>query len=290
MLKIKKQPDVLIVLKPENADAARLGHDIHAWLSDRGCRPRLLENRIDTLPKDSPRPDLVLVLGGDGTMLEVARYFVDSPMPLVGIKFGKVGFLTELKAQHWKKGLQAMLDGKMTLLKRMAVHYQILRQGDSVHQGYAVNDVVLNRGALARVISFYLSADEQEIGHVRADGLIISTPMGATGYAVSAGGPLIHPELDSILITPISPFLCNFPPLILPQYMNVFVTVNPETADAHLTIDGQLGMPLERGDVLSIRSVSDGVHFARMNADAYFMRLRGRGFIQEYSGLDNILL
>lgn len=276
---------ILIVAKPRQQEAARLAGGIARWLEERGCTTRIVATGGDASADEALLPaDLVVVLGGDGTMLEVARRFVACPVPLAGINFGKVGFLAELPVTEWKKGLKTFLAGEAALLRRMALHWRVLRNGREASAGVAVNDVVVSRGALSRVITLDVSVDDQKMCRVRADGLIISSPLGVSGYAVSAGGPLIHPELDVLTVTPICPFLCNFPPVVLPYPMTVRAAVQPEAMETYLTIDGQQGVTLESGDSIEVQGVPGGVHFARLRPDNYFQRLRTRGFVQEYSG------
>ncbi|MEG2171734.1 MAG: NAD(+)/NADH kinase, partial [Desulfovibrionaceae bacterium] len=219
----------------------------------------------------------------DGSMLGVARHFVDNPVPLIGVNFGKVGFLADVNALQWEAGLNAFLTGKACLLKRMALRWHLVRAGQTVQEGVAINDVVISRGSLSRVIMLDVSTDTCPICRVRADGLIIASPMGASGYSVSAGGPLVFPELNALTITPICPFLCNFPPMVLPYPLQVRVVVQSDYTETHLTIDGQEGMPLLHGDIVVVQGVPEGIHFARLHAESYFLRLKARGFIEEHT-------
>ncbi len=277
MLDMQTPLHILIVAKPRQREAARLAEGIALWLEERGCTTHIVEAGGDASSSEALFPaDLVVVLGGDGTMLEVARSFVAHPVPLTGINFGKVGFLAELSIAEWKKGLETFLTGKADLLRRMALHWRVLRDGREAAIGMAVNDVVISRGALSRVITLDISVDEQKMCRVRADGLIISSPLGVSGYAVSAGGPLIHPELDVLTVTPICPFLCNFPPVVLPYPMTVRAAIQPEAMETYLTIDGQQGVPLEGGDCIEVQGVPGGVHFARLRPNDYFQDARLR--------------
>lgn len=271
---------VLIVHKPQQ-QAAALAQNIHTWLAEHSCESTVLQAG-DGKAYQSRGEQLVVVLGGDGTMLGVARHFVDNPVPLIGVNFGKVGFLADVYASQWEEALRGFLTGKACILKRMALRWHVIRQGATVHTGVAVNDVVLNRGSLSRVISLDVSTDNCHICRVRADGLIISSPMGASGYSVSAGGPLVFPELNALTITPICPFLCNFPPMVLPCPMQIQAVVQSDYT-THLTLDGQEGLPLQQGDTVRVEGVPEGIYFARMNSESYFTRLKGRGFIEEHT-------
>lgn len=286
---------ILVVVKPDNFPAAQLAGDISRWLQERQCRVDVLEGGGARADFRHCMPDLALVLGGDGTLLGVARGFVDSPRPLLGLNFGKVGFLAELHAKDWKEGLTRVLDGRCHVTRRMALGWRVLREGQAVHEGHAVNDVVISRGALSRVISLDVSAVEpcggeegggvQHICMVRADGLIISSPLGSSGYAVSAGGPLVSPALNTLTIMPICPFLCNFPPIVLPHPYVVRAVVQPGSVETFLTLDGQEGVALESGDTVEVFGLPESVHMVRLEKGVYFKRLKGRGFIEEYSGV-----
>lgn len=273
---------VLVVHKPI-AQATALAQKMRLWLEARNCRASVAQSGTGHVAYETLGAQLVVVLGGDGSMLGVARHFVDSPVPLIGVNFGKVGFLADVSVDHWEEGISAFLAGSTCVLKRMALRWQIVRDGQLVHKGVAINDAVINRGSLSRVICLDVGTGSTSICKVRADGLIISSPMGSSGYAVSAGGPLIYPALNALTITPICPFLCNFPPMVLPHPMQVRATVLPESTETHLTIDGQEGLALRHGDTLCVDGVPEGIHFSRLSADGYFSRLKARGFIEEHA-------
>lgn len=274
---------VLVIYKPNQPEAASLAQDISCWLGQQGCVPTIMQAGYGKVAYEDFGAQLVVVLGGDGSMLEVARHFVRQPVPLIGVNFGKVGFLADVYAPRWKEGLTAFLEGKTCLLKRMALQWRLLRRGTCIEKGVAVNDVVLARGGLSRVTTLDVSVDDQDICQVRADGLIISSPMGASGYTVSAGGPLVYPDIDALTVTPICPFLCNFPPIVLPYPMTVRAVLLSDSTETHLTIDGQVGHPLLTGDLVEVQGVPQGIHFARLRSEGYFMRLKARGFIEEHA-------
>ncbi len=271
---------ILVVTKMHNANALKLAKDISVWLLSLGHEVFLPKNIADIQNVKPKGIHLGIVLGGDGTMLGVARQFVDKPIPLVGINFGRVGFLAELESDNWQKGLAALLGGRHSLVKRMALGWQVYRDNALIYGGYAINDAVLNRGAMSRVISLDVSVHTELIGRLRADGLIVSSPVGSTGYAVSAGGPLVHPANNTLLVTAICPYLCNFPAMVLPHTMPVRITLNQSSTETFLTIDGQESYPLVTHDIIEIFSIPDAVHFIRLENDRYFTPLRERGFIQ----------
>ncbi len=272
--------NILVVAKVHNIGALRLATDISEWLLGLGHKVYSPENIANIQKFKQHEFHLGIVLGGDGTMLGVARAFVGSPIPLVGINFGRVGFLADLDSENWQDGLSTVLSGQHLLVKRMALGWQVYRDNGLVYSGHAINDVVLNRGAMSRVISLDVSVDTELIGKLRADGIIVSSPVGSTGYAVSAGGPLVHPANNTLLITAICPYLCNFPAMVLPQSMPVRITLNQSSTETFLTIDGQEVYPLVTNDIIEIFCIPEAVHFIRIPEDRYFTPLRERGFIQ----------
>src|SRR6056297_471109 len=207
-----------IVTGGRNGQAAELGVEVREWLEDRGVSVRLIINEHDRETLDlGPGPlDLLLVLGGDGTMLGVARKIRGQPIPLLGINFGTLGFLTEGCPSEWRGLLEEILEGRYSLSERVLLEFRVFREDWVVHQGSVVNELVLNRGCMAKLIRVNLWYGADHLGAIRADGLIVSTPTGSTGYSVSAGGPLVYPELDVFVITPICPFLHAFRPMVLP--------------------------------------------------------------------------
>lgn len=289
---------ILVVVKPDNFAAAQLSGKIASWLRERQCSVEVVEGGGAKPDLKQYSPDLTVVLGGDGTLLGVARCFVELPRPLLGLNFGKVGYLAELHAKDWEEGLTRVLDGRCHVTQCMALGWRVLRDDHVMHEGRAVNDVVISRGALSRVISLDVSAVsvrddasvEQHICMVRADGLIISSPLGSSGYAVSAGGPLVSPELNTLTIMPICPFLCHFPPIVLPHPHVVRAVVQSGSIETFLTMDGQEGVALEHGDTVEIFGLPQSVHLVRLERGVYFKRLKGRGFIEEYSGSTTVRL
>lgn len=279
---------VLLVSKAGHEEAYSLAATIRDWLHTKGAEGLLLVGTLDTekLRHMAEGADLVCVLGGDGTFIGAARRLVGRHTPLVGINFGRLGFLTAIGAEDWEPLLQQCLDGTLKVKPRMALAWELERGGKSIASGNAVNDLVLARGALARVISLHLSLsdgeDVQPIGWVRSDGIIVSTPQGSSAYSFSAKGSLVHPSLSCLHVTAISPFLNSLPPLVLPGENTLHFALEPKALDVHLTIDGQEALALCGNDKMHIRSVPDGVYCVSPGKDTYFSTLCRRGFIREF--------
>ena len=277
----EKKPSILLIVKPHLEEASVLAKEIHAWVEARNyavCRVQADEDYAVLLSK---RFALVVVLGGDGTLLDAARCFVPCPTPLLGINFGKVGFLAESHSAEWREILALALDGRMLVLERMALAYEVIRDARPVFSGFAVNDVVLNRGSTARVINLDIAVQEFALCRIRADGLIIASPQGCSGYGASAGGPLVHPDIHALSLVPICPYFCNFPPLLLPYPQEVRVTLPNNSTEVYLTADGQAGYSLRADDRILVRGILGGVQFVRRSRFGYLSRLKARGFLAD---------
>ena len=281
----KKNPSVLLIIKPRLEAASRLAEKIHDWLEEKNCAVYRVQADEEYSGLLAGSFSFVVVLGGDGTLLDVARRFVSRPTPLLGINFGKVGFLAEVSSDEWHDILTRTLEGEMFVSKRMALVFEVFREEKCIFSGFAVNDVVLNRGSMARVINLDVAVQEFALCRIRADGLIIASPQGCSGYGVSAGGPLVHPDIQAFSLVPICPFFCNFPPLVLPYPQEVRVTLANNTTDVYLTVDGQEGYSLQTDDSILVRGLPGGVHFIRRSRTTYLSRLKARGFLAERPGI-----
>lgn len=287
--KTNKPTNVLVVVRSRHDTAPALAEDIRRWLEDRGVNARVAAHPGDLdmdgegacgyeadLPLDGC--DLVLVLGGDGTMLGVARQ-VAGRAPMLGLNMGNLGFLSELDSDDWPGFLEQVLAGEARYSERLMLEYSVHRGGEEVGRGVAVNDVVLNRGSLARLITLDIRLDGEALATVRADGLVVASPTGSTAYSISSGGPIVHPELDSFTVTPICPFLHNFRPMALPGTSSLSVRVYGERDEVYLTIDGQDCMPLEPADEVRIARAAVRLRLLEPADSVWVARLRAKGLI-----------
>lgn len=274
---------IALVCKQQNEKTEEFSKNVTEWLQNRGIQVTIThhspaKNKNSALKKS----DLILVLGGDGTFVSVARSLVGSGIPLCGVNFGRVGFLTELTTESWEKGLESALDGSIAISKRMSLSYSLVRKEKVVLKGEVVNDVVVTRGRKARLTQYEVSFDSQPFIPIRADGLIVATPTGSTGYACSAGGPILHPNISAYVVTAVCPFLCTFPPIVEGASTRLAVRVGATTSDTHLTLDGQETYPLHGGDMLFIQGEPDRLFFAEMGQLPYTKRLQRAGFISGF--------
>ena len=277
----EKKTHVLLIIKPRLEEASLLAKKIRAWLEDKNCTVCCVQADEDYTHLLVRRFSFAVVLGGDGTLLGAARRFIACPTPLLGINFGKVGFLAEAYSTEWREVLSLMLEGRMLVLERMALAFEVFREERQIFSGVAINDVVLNRGCMARVVDLDIAVQGFALCRIRADGLIIASPQGCSGYAASAGGPLVHPDINAFSLVPICPFFCTFPPLVLPHPQEVRITLPNNSTDVYLTVDGQEGYGLQTDDSILVRGLPGGVRFARRDRAGYLRRLKARGFLAE---------
>ncbi len=270
---------VALVIKDGNAEAEAEAEAVRRLLEAHGAAVHCSIHGVSA--ESLPEVDLVLALGGDGTIVSIARSLLGRCIPLAGINFGRVGFLAELSRENWREGLEHALAHGFDVEERMSLGWHLERDGREILQGEVINDVVVTRGKLARLVRLELSVGEKPFMILRSDGLIFSSPTGASGYSCSAGGPLLHPGLNAYVVSAICPFLGSFPPLVLAPQTGFAVTVGEAGTDLYLTLDGQETHLLEVGDTLRVCGLPGRFPVARLGMVGYFERLRSVGFVQE---------
>jgi NAD+ kinase len=196
--------------------------------------------------------EVVIVLGGDGTMLGVSRLVADKGIPILGVNLGTMGFITEINRDEIYQAVEAMLSDTCLVEERLMLCARIVRDGDPIAEYTVLNDVVINKGALARIIDLETLINGVYVTTYRADGLIISTPTGSTAYSLSAGGPILYPSLGSIVLTPICSHTLTNRPIVLPDEFRIAITLKTLSEDVYLTLDGQVGFSLRQDDVIEV--------------------------------------
>ncbi len=196
--------------------------------------------------------DAVFVLGGDGTMLSVSRLVAERGVPILGVNLGTMGFITEINKEDLYDAAERMLAGTCAVEERLMLKAAVYREGEKAAEYTVLNDVVINKGALARIIDLETNINGTYVTTVKADGLIISTPTGSTAYSVSAGGPILYPTLKSIVLTPICSHTLTNRPIVLPEDFRIEVVLKTLSEDVYLTLDGQVGFSLRVDDVIAI--------------------------------------
>ncbi|MGO8971254.1 MAG: NAD(+)/NADH kinase [Myxococcaceae bacterium] len=220
------------------------------------------------------RAELVVVLGGDGTLIRAARLLGGRPVPILGINLGSLGFMTEVPATEGLDVMDEVLAGRGSVQQRMKLGCRVLRRGAVAVEDEVLNDVVINRGALSRIADHETRIDGKLIATFKSDGLIVATPTGSTAYALAAGGPIVHPGLDCALIVPICPHALTQRPLVVPGDQVVSIHLGDEAADVYVTFDGQSGHALLAKDTLEVRRSPNRVLLVSNPRLDYFAVLR----------------
>lgn len=256
-----------------------------AWLRERDIEPILdletqacLDPRIAGNSRESlgEKVDLLVVLGGDGTLLSAARALHGHPVPILAVNLGALGFLTSVTLDELYPVLEQAVAGKQAISERMMLEAAVLHNGAAAQSHRALNDAVVTKSALARMLDFDVYVDKSHVGRYRADGLIVATPTGSTAYSLAAGGPIIHPDLDAFVITPICPHMLTNRPLVVPGSATVEVDISAAEEPVYLTLDGQTGLQLGPTDRVSITKSPTKVKLVRPPNKTYYEILRNK--------------
>lgn len=219
--------------------------------------------------------DLAIVIGGDGTMLNAARRLARYRVPLVGVNLGRLGFMTDIARSDMLTCMDDLLDGRFTAENRMLLDAEVIRDGKETFDNQALNDVVVDKGAIGRMIEFKLSIDGEFIYNQRSDGLIVSTPTGSTAYSLSAGGPILHPTLTGIALVPLCPHALTNRPIMVSDQANIEVRII-QADDPRVHFDGQVTHDLQPGDLVRLRRSEYTICFLHPPSYSYFAMLRQR--------------
>lgn len=229
---------------------------------------------VEKLPDDPEELDLLVTLGGDGALLGGARWAGPAGTPVLGVNLGRLGFLTAVTLEEMEQAIQRIVAGDFVLDPRMALEVRSVHDTGASDPYYALNDAVLHKGGLVRMVPVRLWVDEEEVGLYRADGVIVATPTGSTAYSLSAGGPILDPRQDAIVVTPICPHTMAVRPLVLPPGSEITVEVGSASEEIILTIDGQTGSTLKPGDRVTVRKAERPVRLVRLPGQSFFSLLR----------------
>ena len=224
----------------------------------------------------SQQADLLIVLGGDGTLLSVARAAHPHNIPILAVNLGSLGFLAEISIDELYPTLENILAGKFEIENRMLLNACIWRNGEKVEDHNVLNDVVINKGVVARVINLQVLVNGQYMTSYRADGLIIATPTGSTAYSLSAGGPIIHPSMHTLVLSPICPFTLTNRSILIPDQSIIQVKLAAEYDDVRVTLDGQEGYDMRAGDILEIKKTKTSLQLIRGPNKNYYQILRDK--------------
>jgi NAD+ kinase len=276
---------IAIVSKPQKEELTRLLPELIAWLERRGYEPLLDEEggkytdaapAVDRLELPSHSPALVIVLGGDGTLLSVARIFAATGTPLLSVNLGFLGFLTEVRLADLYATLDGWCKDCYQIDGRSMLHADLWRDG-KVHASFeALNDVVVSKGDIARMGEFTVELEGKKVADFRADGVIVSTPTGSTAYTLAANGPILTPDVDALVVTPICPHLLTLRPIVVRGDASLTIRVMGVPHTALLTVDGQQAVALMRGDEIRSQRSSHIVKLVRLSEGSFFEALRSK--------------
>jgi NAD+ kinase len=273
-----------IISKPAKPELAGMLPDLLAWFRGRNYKLYLDEETAQYTDGEevvarkeigAKHPDFALVLGGDGTLLSAARAISHFGVPILAVNLGSLGFLTEVPLSEMYVTLEAVDGGHCPLEERAVLDCRLMRDGECLVHHFALNDVVANKSAIARLMEFDLLIDGSFVFNYRADGVIIATPTGSTAYSLAAGGPVLMPSVASFVVTPVCPHSLTHRPLVVTDKAHIELRLDTGGEEAFLTVDGQIGTPIKRGDRVLCRRAEHTVKLMRMKK-TFFDVLRSK--------------
>jgi len=279
-------PKAALISKPQKPEMGVILPELVAWLAGKGYESVLdaesaaylnRENEAvarNEMPNEGPA--IVVSLGGDGTLLSAARAFAKTGTPILGVNLGSLGFLTEVPLAELYLTLEAWMNGTAIVDSRSLMHAELIRDGRAFRRWDALNDVVLSKGAIARMGEFTIELDGQFVARFRADGVIVSTPTGSTAYSLAADGPILFPSVDAMVVTAICPHLLTIRPIVIPGNSEICVMVDSVPHETYLTVDGQEAVELLLGDRVTSRKSELSIHLLRLHANGLFNVLRSK--------------
>jgi len=275
-----------ILSRPRRADLTNVVAPLLDWLAKRGYRAIYDTETAEALSDGSnsgflredvaAQSDLLVVLGGDGTLLAAAREAAPHGIPILPINLGSLGFLTSFTLEELYPALEECLSGKAETSERVMLTASLRRHGQIVESKNVLNEAVINKGALARMIEVELFIDSEFVCRYRADGLIIATPTGSTAYSLSAGGPIVHPAVESLIVTPICPHTLTDRPVVIGDNCSIEMRLRGQAESVYLTLDGQKGIVMESDDCVSIARAQDWLRLIQPHRKSYYEILRSK--------------
>jgi NAD+ kinase len=275
----KRIRSVGIVVKPNNEDAEATALQLSDWLRARGIQlagePVFTGKETDET-RQKIDADMIVVLGGDGTMIATARMVADCDVLVLGINYGGLGYLTDFRIEEMYSAIESILAGDYEVDQRVMLDVEHRRGNEIAGSGRVLNDVVINKAALARIIEIEVTLNGQFVNSFRSDGLIVATPTGSTAYNLSAGGPIVYPSMNAVLLTPICPFTLTNRPIVVPDRAEIELKLIDGHEGVILTLDGQTGFSMNGGDTVRIRKSETTLNLLQPPNRNYFDVLRNK--------------
>lgn len=276
-----------VIVKPNHDEAWKTACELSDWLESRGItvvgKPRVQDESLKECDIRSvsdeqfgSESELIVVLGGDGTMISTARLVGDADVLVIGINYGSLGYLTDFRIEEMFPAIEAIFRGEYEIDRRVMLHAEHWRGDEMMAAGRVLNDVVINKAALARIIEIDVSLNGLSVNSFRADGLIVSTPTGSTAYNLSAGGPIIYPSMNAVVLTPICPFTLTNRPIVIPDTAIIELVLKNDNEGVVLTLDGQIGYTMKANDRVRIRKSRTTFNLVQPPNRNYFDVLRNK--------------
>lgn len=279
-----KMKTAAIISKPGKAELQQIVPEVLEWFAEHGYRVLMDEDTAVYSSNEhvmsreqigEEHPDFALVLGGDGTLLSASRAISKQGIPILAVNLGSLGFLTEVPLSELYPTLDMVDSGKCPMEQRSVIDCKLVRSDEVIDHYYSLNDVVVNKSTIARLVGFDLFIDDIFVFHYKADGVIISTPTGSTAYSLAAGGPILMPSVDAFVVTPVCPHSLTHRPLVVRDMAEVKLIIQSGDEEAFLTIDGQVGIPVLHGDKVLCRKADHKVKLLRLRK-TFFDVLRSK--------------
>lgn len=264
----------IFIFSKASLDAIEFSENLRDWLEHKKIDSKVIQNLSELEEEDIRNIDMLIVVGGDGSLLIAARRVAKHGIPIIGINLGRLGFLTELNQEDAYSELESILSKPLCVSKRMMLRATLYRDGKEILTADVLNDVVVNKAILARIVDVALYMGDRYITTYNGDGIIISTPNGSTAYALSAGGPIVYPAMEVFIAVPICPHTLTDRPLILPTIEPITIDIVSKEKDAWLTLDGQEGTQLFYGDKIVVKKSPYYTYLVKTPDKNYFDILR----------------
>lgn len=271
-----------VVVKPNHTEAWQTAAELSAWFEKRQIKVFTekdgQDSAIETVDTQTfkEQTDLIIILGGDGTMISSARLIGMREVPILGINYGSLGYLTEFRIEEMFPAIEAILEGNYEIDSRVMLDVKLQRATETLSTNRVLNEVVINRAVLAKIIEVEITLDGLFVNLFRADGIIVATPTGSTAYSLSAGGPILYPSMNAVVITPICPFTLTNRPIVIPDNAEIRLRLKSESEGVALTLDGQVGYQMKTDDCVVIRKSETSFNLVRPPNRNYFDVLRNK--------------
>lgn len=268
---------VLIVANLEKTDAGEVADEIRKYLEERDIQVAVFNFRGRPAQPRLADYDLAFSLGGDGTVLFSARILSYSSIPILAVNLGEFGFITEVQRAEWKSAFEEYREGRLGVGDRLMIDVAVMRNGKEIARYTGLNDTVVSAGGISKLIKLSVRLGESPVGRYRADGMIVATPTGSTAYSAAAGGPILHPEMEAMILNPICPFTLSHRPLVVPGNELIYIEVEEhQRAEVILTVDGQTMFPLLPRDRVCICAAPTKARIIRSDIRTFYEVLRSK--------------